>query len=288
MLNLNLPALHLTSFLSCLLQENKDWAETDPKGRPVNDACLDCYNGLLRGWPGVTWADSSERIKNDEAYKNVFLVAVQLFKKYQKKAGPFHPEAFVSRTVKEGVETYFEVAFVSESELQELTGVTPKQLKLSEYRLDLEQHGQSLKGYFLSLEGLTETQMRTLRRVKIFSRGTLTHEEVHVTPDSQLQPDQGKDYFGHLSSLVSDSYPTEWKASQRHRTPTLHFLVNEGAKIIQEGWVGLTLTLTLHLTLVCFGMFRRFQTQDFLTGTANNTIRKGSLALENPVSRFLG
>ena len=236
-----LYCIHITFAHSTLVwplyfsQDGKLWAETDPKGRPTGDACLNCYNGLLRGWPGVSWLDSSQRIKDDPAYKEVFQLAVSLFVKYEKQKGPFHPESFVSRTIKEGVETYFEVAFVSESDLQELTGVAPKQLKLSEYRLDLEQHGQSLKGYFLSLEGLTETQMRTLRKVRIFSKGTITHQEIHVAPEHQLQAEQGKHYYGYLSGHVTETYPTEWKASQRHRTPTLQNLISEGSRIIEEG-----------------------------------------------------
>ena len=132
------------------------------------------------------------------------------------------------------ITTYFEVGFVTESEVQNITGSTSKDLRLGKSQtLELEDGQSTLQGWFIKLSGLSPSDLAGVRRVRIESSVGIDLQEHLLVPGKQIQQDQGLKTFNFLSKVQAEAHPSAYKPLNRHHTPCLETLMTN-AKATQE------------------------------------------------------
>ena len=112
----------------------------------------------------------------------------------------FKASSNVDSLTEQGHMVSFDVAFVSESEILKHFKVTGKALKLPECQLDLEQFGQSLRGYVLSFIDLPEELMQTCHKVTVCSKTAIRVADIVLEPGRMLSNQQPLRMFSRLSS----------------------------------------------------------------------------------------
>ena len=192
---------------------------------------------VMDGWPELTFEESENLLSEDAEYKASYEQSYRI--RVQGEEMTFRPLNDVFKEQVEGMLTYYKLGFMSESDLAKATGMSGKQLKVEPVQLNLEQHGNTARGYLVSLDGIPDSMYRSMRKVKIFSKCTLRLQETHLHQDKMLRQGHGEAYFSFLSKQSVDAYPAALKASQRHHVLTwaaVQKKVSDVQQAIRQGW----------------------------------------------------
>lgn len=108
-----------------------------------------------------------------------------------------------------GMEIFIELGVLSESELKKIVDDVPntKALKLEAHQLP-DQVGEITSYYLVSLEGMSCSQIHSMRRVKIFTTVGTSHEEVLLSASKQLTLGHGTNVWKHYANLQRAQNPT--------------------------------------------------------------------------------
>lgn len=131
----------------------------------------------------------------------------------------------------QGHEISFHLALVSEADLVKLTKVSPKALNLQQVQMDLEQYGFSMKGYLLQSRDLPEDL--DWHHVKVYARTTIRLVDEVIPAGRQLSERQPLRLFELLSKKQAERNPQAFKCSSKQVVPTLEFLREKAAKVIE-------------------------------------------------------
>ena len=219
----------------CTWQERK-WAETDAKGRPIGQGCWVHVAVASQLFPDRDLLGLAEEYRESENPEVRFKMdaASEVLEK-TKEIDVLLP-ASVSTQAREGHEVYFEVAVVTNADLQRLTGmddVTGKKLNLVECNLNLEQHGACSSVYFMSLRGCPLDELFSLRKVRVSASLATTLEEHHLRPSEMLSQDHGSIQFKYHAAERKATMPDCWLAQPASKLLTLADL-NQKARKFQE------------------------------------------------------
>ena len=151
----------------------------------------------------------------------------------------FKASSSVDSLTEQGHMISFDVAFVSEGDILRHFKVTGKALKLPECQLDLEQFGQSLRGYVLSFKDLPEELMQTCHKVTVYSKTAIRVADIVLEPGRMLSNQQPLRLFSRLSGAQAERNPPGFRCHQRHQLPTFQLLQERAAKVL-EARVGLS------------------------------------------------
>ncbi len=202
------------------------WAEHDARRDPVGDRCFLDVQTQVEAFPELTFEECAAKFhsKEEKVWKAGFQAARQVKQQLLEgnPAPEWRPPSSVCHTKKRTITTYFEVGFVTEAEVQHMTGSTSKDLRLGKpHSLDLEDGQSTLQGWFIKLSGLSPSDLAGVRRVRIESSVGIDLQEHLLVPGKQIQQDQGLKTFNFLSKVQADSHPSAYKPLNRHHTPSL-------------------------------------------------------------------
>lgn len=134
---------------------------------------------------------------------------------------------------------YREVGVLTEAEVSTLTGFTPAQLKLNpadprQCLLSRNENGKSQNLFYISLEGLEFATWAGIRKMKIYSRVGVRHDEFALHHSKQIVEGQGtriyeEQFQGMLSSMLSS-----WKSGSGAKLPTLRNLLEKVEEIQRD------------------------------------------------------
>ena len=161
-----------------------DWGQHDSKGGPVGNGCYVDMQVIIKGFPEVTWEEAG-RMYHDKANKTFKQEVNKAKKMYQALVlpTPFNPSSAVDCVKSQSMTTYYEVAFLTESEVSRLSGVGVKELK-----------------------GLGP-------KITIESKVCVSHTEALLHPQCQIRKEQGGELFkaaaaSQMASIDSNIQPT--------------------------------------------------------------------------------
>ena len=193
-----------------------DWGQHDSKGGPVGNGCYVDMQVIIKGFPEVTWEEAG-RMYHDKANKTFKQEVNKAKKMYQALVlpTPFNPSSAVDCVKSQSMTTYYEVAFLTESEVSRLSGVGVKELKGlgPKITLALEDCVNTLQGWYFSLRGLSPIEALSVRKVRIESKVCVSHTEALLHPQCQIRKEQGGELFkaaaaSQMASIDSNIQPT--------------------------------------------------------------------------------
>ena len=120
----------------------------------------------------------------------------------------------VADTERRGMEIYRELGLLTETEFDKLSGQTSSSTVL---KLDVEsdvpnQWGNKVgKFYIVSLEDLTCAQIHSMRRMKIYTDLSVSHEQLLLEAANQIISSQGSATFDNLATVQVKSLPRNVK-----------------------------------------------------------------------------
>ena len=178
-----------------------DWGARDEvTGRPCGLCCWTCTDVFAKLRPGETLEECVAKYENskDTAFKEMVDAAHE--KADGLNAPPFHPGTMVSHDNYYGFELYQEFGAVTAVEYKALTGVDPTTLQ-NKTPFPMKWAGPSTQPqnlYLLGLDGLSPTQLASVRKVRLrFCNGVLSSDQ-YLTPEFQLDADQPKFVLDHV------------------------------------------------------------------------------------------
>ena len=219
--------------------QDVQWAEYDAKNEPVGHKSLLDLQTVCEGFPELSFDEVASKFHNKEekvlkaAYAAARGVKEQLLN--GNPAPEWLPPSNVTHVKKRRVTTFFEVGFVTESEVQNLTGHSSKDLKLGKpSQLELEDGTGSLSGWFIRLTGLSASEIAAMRRVRIESTVGVDLHELLLMHSKQIHQEEGTKMFSFLSNVQTDARPSAFKSQGRHHTPCLEVLAKQASATQQD------------------------------------------------------
>jgi hypothetical protein len=208
-----------------------EWAETDAKGGAVNDGCLDCVTVIVDGFV-MLWAVAVDKChtKQEKEFRAAFKAALRV--RCGQDEAVFKPPSSVGLAKEQGHMLFYDVGYLTEAELVNITDLPAKALKITMSSLVIEDSLTEVKGAFVSLKGITETELAGLRRVRIFRTVFANHGEIILDPSNQLRQLQGSDTFSYIADQEMSLREPGIKPSSRAFLPTLAALREKAKAII--------------------------------------------------------
>ena len=113
--------------------------------------------------------------------------------------------------------------------------VTPKSLKLQEHTLNLEQLGQTMKGYVLSISmrNLPQELLDVCHEIEVFSTTTIALTDSVLDPSRMLSEQQPMRLFQHLATAQAARNPSHFRCTTRSSVPTFAALQDKAQKVLE-------------------------------------------------------
>lgn len=202
--------------------------------KPVGNGCYKDMNVVATAWPKLTWNEACLKFHSDKAFKLEYNKSVKVWE--QRMAGQqviFSPPATVLLMNEHLTETYFEVAFCTESDVVRLTQFSPATLGLkSKVTIKIED-GSTLSGFLISMRGLPYDEIASLRKIKISSVIKTHLQEILQSADRQLRQDQGTEIYEIASEKLAN-HPNWIKSAARAKHQKFSDLKEKADAILEE------------------------------------------------------
>ena len=208
------------------MQELK-WSQYLKGGQAVGNSCMLCLVTAITGFPGMTFDECAVKFHNiaEKEFKASFLTARARRAKLEngEKVAPIRPGSYVSHMHSMVRSVYYELAFCSQTEVENLTGLSVKEHKLKPVTMVVED-GTTLKGHFISLKGLDPAEVASVRRVRFEQQAAVVHDERLLEAADQLRQQQGTELYGVATTKHWDAVEAMPKPSARHQVPSFESL----------------------------------------------------------------
>ena len=201
------------------------------RGRPIGKFCFKCLSVVLSVYPGQEAEDVVALYKSDDSVKVELDKALEIYDKIQEQA--FKASSQVGSLSEQGYMVSFKVAFVPEGDLVRMLKVSPNALKLPSCVLQLEQFGQEVKGFVLSMNNLPKELQQVSHTVKVYSKTAIHLSDEVLASGRMLSEKQPMRMFGHLSAAQTERAPAGFRCNQRQHLPTFDTLAERAAKILE-------------------------------------------------------
>ena len=147
----------------------------------------------------------------------------------------FSPPSSVRTVQTQSYKLVFELGFVTESELEALSGKSAKELGLKSISLLLEDGTTKQSGYVVSLKGVPASEVLALRRIQV-ERTVSVHLDNHLQrPERQLRADQGEDVFRYVASVHSGkAWAKSMTANNRIHAKSIEELRSKATELLQQ------------------------------------------------------
>jgi hypothetical protein len=170
------------------------------KGSPIEDGCLLDRLTAAEGFPEFLWSALVDKYQTagQVIFKAAFNAARGVKTKQLEEDGgdeDFKPRSRVSHLTTCGYDVYYEVGLLSEGEFIRLTGLPPKDLKAKVFKFKQED-GEPLTAYLISLRDLEAGAVASIRKMKIWHKYCIEHDEIMLDSNRQLHQDQGNSVSG--------------------------------------------------------------------------------------------
>ena len=228
------------------------WGQYDTSGQPVGAGCRLDLETLVEGWPGISLESAAEMLHSREAKTAGFRQEFPKAKRIKKDSGVlksrFNPASSVRTQKFRFRMVYHDTAFLTDSELQNLTDVPVAALKVKTHRgaIQVEDRSETVQGTFLSLKGMPEDVRSWVRKVRHGYVTQVSHDEDRLVPDRQIRAEQGNLLFDFFSDKMRESAEKACRTKHRPSLPELSTLLQQAAAYRQDrratlGTVGLVL-----------------------------------------------
>ena len=177
-------------------QQDTPWAEHAPEsvgGYPIYSCCYACADIVGRIRPGMTLDVAKECYDNthgssDPSLRDDFDSAKLNMAEEELEA--FRPGAHITRAKSYALDVFQDFACLTAEEFWKLTSLTPVQARVDP--IELSAYPKGTKQFFLlSLEGLSCSQIASVRKVRIRYGDAASSEAVFLRPEDQLLENQG-------------------------------------------------------------------------------------------------
>ena len=129
---------------------------------------------------------------------------------------------------------YYEIALVTEAEFVRLIGCSAKDLKKKPMKLRYHEEGDTLNVYPLSLRGMSDADVFSVRKMRVFHRAQLLSDQYLVTKEDQCAEQQATNWFDFACKNERAKRPQGIRMSQRNTLPTLAQLREDAEKVQSE------------------------------------------------------
>ncbi|OLP78791.1 hypothetical protein AK812_SmicGene41008 [Symbiodinium microadriaticum] len=216
------------------------WGQYDTSGQPVGAGCRLDLETLVEGWPGISLESAAEMLHSREAKTAGFRQEFPKAKRIKKDSGVlksrFNPASSVRTQKFRFRMVYHDTAFLTDSELQNLTDVPVAALKVKTHRgaIQVEDRSETVQGTFLSLKGMPEDVRSWVRKVRHGYVTQVSHDEDRLVPDRQIRAEQGNLLFDFFSDKMRESAEKACRTKHRPSLPELSTLLQQAAAYRQE------------------------------------------------------
>ena len=180
--------------------QDGEWNEYDAKGQPLNTGCKLHMTVLRISYPHSNPQDVCnlfhEKSEQGRAFKDSFLKAAQVMQVLidREQLPLILPQSTIVVDRAYLVESYFELAFVTESDVVKIWGCTSKNLRLGKPQtIRLEDGTGVLHGWHINMMGMPPSIVQGLRKVKVSSYHSIKHSDQLMTPATQVRANQAED-----------------------------------------------------------------------------------------------
>lgn len=217
------------------LGSDEPWGAYEGKN-PVGDGCRVCMEAAVEGWPELEWGQVCEKCAKEPDFKLTFKGARQL--KIQQGVGQkrFNPPSSVEQSRSRTQTIFSDLGFVTETELQKLLGndFGGKALKLKEGEIPLEDRPGTLKGYYISLQGLPLDFLLSCRKVRTSFSRDVVHCEQRLNPSNQIHQGQGDNVFNFFSEKHLNAIDPAARTVNRSKVYNFESLRKRADEILQD------------------------------------------------------
>lgn len=217
------------------LAEGEVWGAYDGKNA-FGDGCRLCMETAVEGWPEYSWAVLCDKCSEDSSMKLEFKGARVLKKGQGIGKGRFNPPSSVSQSRSRMQTIFSDLGFVTETELQRILGgeIGGKALKMKEGEVPLEDRPGTLKGYYISLQGLPLDILLSIRKVRTSFSRELVHAEERLQPQNQIRQEQGDAFFNYFTEKHTNAIDSAARTINRSKVYTLENLRKRADEILQD------------------------------------------------------
>ena len=186
--------------------QDLEWGAQDAAGQPVGLGCDVCMKTVVALLPDREFVDVAEAVKKgatkgasdaDVMLRDMVLAAIERYREQQDEGNRplFSPASTVSNMTGYGYRVYWEVLLCSASDLTTLSGRPAKSLGAAPIKIKLD--GENAQTFWpLSMQGLSEDQVRGIKRMQVYYDTQVEHGECFLSPEHQLHQDHGTKNFG--------------------------------------------------------------------------------------------
>ena len=150
----------------------------------------------------------------DRQLINDYNMALEQYERSGEMDSTFKPGANVDHHLEFGYTIYQEFALLTESEFKGIIGAEPKELgmksskgKSFEHPVEWVSPGITNNMYLVSLDGLSQTEMAVVRKIRLEVKKAAIHADSYLRPSDQLLANQGHHVFGHVFKLMAEGRP---------------------------------------------------------------------------------
>ena len=212
------------------LGQEKKWGNSI-RGRPTGKFCFDCLSVLISLFPDSDPEEMANKYHSDPICKREVDAAMKIFVELEERN--FQAQSHLQSEQQQGHKISFRVAFVAEGDLVRHLQVTPKSLKLQEHVLNLEQLGQTMKGYVLSMRNLPQELLDVCHEIEVFSTTTIALTDSVLDPSRMLSEQQPMRLFQHLATAQAERNPSHFRCTARSSVPTFAALQDKAQKVLE-------------------------------------------------------
>ena len=196
-------------------KENEEFVEVDSKNKPTIPMCWSCADkgGRLRpdcaalGIEGckilINRWKAGEGCLEDPTFKEEMSATLA----ESDEPPSFMPASQVMDTHSYGFRITQPVALLTESEYAGLMKALPSAIKLKPMSLPVLGPCQSGNFYPMEMSGLPVDLQNSCRRMELYYDSRSSHDELYLTPASQLVQDQGKRVFQYIAQSAFQKRP---------------------------------------------------------------------------------
>ncbi|CAE7260414.1 CFAP47 [Symbiodinium sp. CCMP2456] len=181
------------------------WGAQNKQGQPLGPGCDICMKVVVALLPDRPFPDVAEAVKKGEAkhaskadsmFREMVLSARARFCEQQEEGSRplFSPGSSVFNKTGFGYRIYWEYLLCTKKQLEELSGKPVSSLAVTAVSFKLDGDTNS-KLYAISMQGISEDQMKGMKRMQVFHELEVEHEESFLSPEHQLHVQQGENNF---------------------------------------------------------------------------------------------
>ena len=140
----------------------------------------------------------------------------------------------IQQAKRRGQELYREMGAPTENDIVRIFGVPPSDLDLAPVTLQGEDM-TSVQVYLVYLDGIPESQLASMRRLKLSCAVKVLHDENYLTPETQVMGDQGSLWLNFLGGSMMSKRSDFMKDKTKKKTkipPTWEKLVARSRELL--------------------------------------------------------